>query len=99
MHSGVTDEAIEAMRITIINTAIFQIIERMSAMFDEAILLVDDEFHTNRLSILFETVATSFIFLIWMDVRIIPKKSRLDTFGTKSVNTINAAGGAASVHE
>ena len=68
-------------------------------MFDETIFFFDDEFDIYRLGVFYETVAASLIFFIWMNIGIIPKKRRLDTFGAKGVNTINAARGAASVHE
>ena len=98
MLRGVADRLCEALTVTIIDTTVFKVADHVAAKFVESVFFVDDELSVNLLGISLEAVATGFVLNIRMNVGIIPKKRRLDAFGTQAVNTINAAGGAAGVH-
>ncbi len=98
MLRGIADCLGEAFAIAIIDAAIRNVTNNVAAEFVESVFFVDDKLGVDLLGIGLEAVATCFVFDVWMDVRIVPKKRRLDAFGTQAVNTINAAWSAAGVH-
>lgn len=82
MFCGITDRFGEAFAIAIINTAIRNVANHVTTEFVEAVFFVDDEFGVDLLGIISKTIATGFVFYVWMNVGIIPKKRRLNAFSS-----------------
>ena len=95
---GVADSLGEALFVAVIDTAVRNIIYDATAEFVEAVIFVDDKVGVDLIGVAFKTVAAGFIFDVRVDVGIIPKKRRFDTFLAQGINTVNTTGRAASVH-
>ena len=98
MFRGVADRLGEALTVAIVDAAVLDITHHIAAEFIEAVFFVNNELDVDTSSVGLEAVATSFVLNIRMNVGIIPKKRRLDTLGTQTVDAINAAWSAAGVH-
>ena len=99
MFSGKADSFGEALSVAIINTAVGNIGNHITAEFVETVIFVDNQLGADSGGIIFEAVATGLVLDVWMDVGIIPKKYRLNILGVQTVNTINAARCAAGMHQ
>ena len=98
MFRGVADRLGEALTVAIVDAAVLDITHHIAAEFIEAVFFVNNELYVDTSSVGFEAVAAGFVLNIRMNVGIVPKKRRLDALGTQTVDTINAAWGAASMH-
>jgi hypothetical protein len=70
----------EAFFITIIHTATRNIAYDVFAKFIQAVVFDENIFDIYLFAIIFETVTPRFVFYIRMDIRIVPKNRRLNTF-------------------
>ena len=63
----------------------------------ETVFIFDDETNVDFFGIGFQAVAASNVFIHWVDVWVVPKKSRLDFFGAEGFDAVDAAWSATSV--
>ena len=98
MFRRVTDGFGEAFFITVIHTTVRDVFYDVFAEFVKAVIFVDNQFYVDLFGVVFQAVATSFIFYIRMDVGIVPKKRRLDLFGSQGIDAIHTTRCTTSMH-
>ena len=82
MFCGIADRLGEALAVAIVDAAVFKVADHVTTEFVETVFFVDDEFGVDLLGIISKTIATGFVFYVWMNVGIIPKKRRLNALGS-----------------
>ena len=98
MLRGVADCFSQALPVAIIHTTIRNVAHYIATELVKAIFFIDDQLCAYLLGVIFQAVTTGLIFYVWMDVGIVPEKGRLNAVTTQGIDTIDAAGSAASVH-
>ena len=98
MFLSITHSSTNTGWVTIVYTTVRNIRRDITAKVIKAILFFKDRLHADRFTILFETITTSLIFSIWMNIWVIPKNRRLNAFRTKRINAINTTRRTTSVH-
>ena len=63
----------------------------------ESVFIFDDEVDIDLFGIGFQTVAAKNIFVHWMDIWVVPKKSWLNAFASEGFDTVDAAWCAAGM--
>ena len=96
--SGITGGAFNAVLITI-PTAVVDIFRYIFYKLPQSVILLYPHFHLNGGGVGQKTIPPGFIFLPGMNVGIIPKGHRLDTFSPQGFNAAKRAGSTAAVQQ
>ena len=96
---GALGRLANALGVAVIDAAVRNIRGHIAAEFVEAVIFADDKLGVDAFCVIFEAVAAGPILHVRVDVGIVPKKRGLDAFRAEAVDTVNAAGCAAGVHE
>ena len=99
MASGVAYGLGEAFFVAIIYAAIRNVAYYVFTKFIQTIIFHKNALNVDSLTIIFQAIATSLVFCIWVDVGIVPKNRRFDALGSQAIYTIYAARCAAGMHQ
>ena len=80
-------------------TAVGDILGDIADEVSQAVLLDDMKLHADTRRIAFQCVTPCRIFLVRVDIRIIPQRHRLDALGAERIDAVNGAGRTAAMHK